>query len=150
MIQEEANKTKTTTVATAILYKEGKVLVLKRSAAHELLPGYWQFPEGKLESGEKPEEALIREVLEETGLEINKNKFLKSYPVIVPYKNIAYEVTRLVYLAEFTGKISLSEEHDEYAWIDPQSSAKDNRLYAGIKEILNDLTTNPPNLPIQA
>ena len=56
-------------VAAAIIRREGKVLLTKRlPGAH--LAGYWEFPGGKLEEGESPEAALVRECREECGIEV--------------------------------------------------------------------------------
>ena len=55
--------------ACALLDSEGAVLIAKRPAGRPLA-GLWEFPGGKVEAGEKPEDALIRELREELGIEI--------------------------------------------------------------------------------
>ena len=50
--------------ACVLLDREGAVLIAKRPAGRPLA-GLWEFPGGKVEAGEKPEEALIRELHEE-------------------------------------------------------------------------------------
>jgi 8-oxo-dGTP diphosphatase len=55
--------------ACALLDKNGAVLIAKRPAGRPLA-GLWEFPGGKVEVGEKPEDALIRELREELGIEI--------------------------------------------------------------------------------
>jgi 8-oxo-dGTP diphosphatase len=56
-------------VAAAILRRDGDVLLTRRmEGAH--LAGYWEFPGGKVEPGEDPEEALVRECREECGIEV--------------------------------------------------------------------------------
>lgn len=57
--------------ACALLDREGTVLLAKRPAGRPLA-GLWEFPGGKVEAGEQPEEALIRELREELGIEIAK------------------------------------------------------------------------------
>jgi 8-oxo-dGTP diphosphatase len=54
-------------VTAAIIRKEGCVLLARRRRG-EKLAGFWEFPGGKVESGETPEEALRRELLEELGI----------------------------------------------------------------------------------
>ncbi|MGH6832787.1 MAG: (deoxy)nucleoside triphosphate pyrophosphohydrolase [Methyloceanibacter sp.] len=57
--------------ACALLDSEGAVLIAKRPAGRPLA-GLWEFPGGKVEAGEEPEEALIRELHEELGIDIAK------------------------------------------------------------------------------
>lgn len=55
-------------VVTGLIRKNGKVLVGQRPLGHSLA-GQWEFPGGKIEKGESPEAALIRELNEELGIE---------------------------------------------------------------------------------
>jgi 8-oxo-dGTP diphosphatase len=54
-------------VAAALIDADGRVLVQRRPAG-KMMAGLWEFPGGKIESGETPEEALIRELDEELGI----------------------------------------------------------------------------------
>jgi 8-oxo-dGTP diphosphatase len=58
-----------TVVAAALVDGESRVL-LQRRAAGRAMAGLWEFPGGKVESGEKPEAALARELEEELGLAV--------------------------------------------------------------------------------
>jgi 8-oxo-dGTP diphosphatase len=55
--------------AAALIDGEGRVLITQRPA-HKALGGYWEFPGGKVEPGEAPEAALVRELKEELDLTI--------------------------------------------------------------------------------
>lgn len=56
-------------VAAAIVYHEGKILLTQRpSGTH--LEGYWEFPGGKVEEGEDPQDAVVRECFEECGIRV--------------------------------------------------------------------------------
>lgn len=55
-------------VACALIDADNRVLIAQRPAG-KALAGLWEFPGGKLEGGERPEEALIRELHEELGIE---------------------------------------------------------------------------------
>lgn len=55
-------------VVTAVISREGKLLVGRRPEGQSL-PGLWEFPGGKIEMGESPEEALKRELKEELGID---------------------------------------------------------------------------------
>jgi 8-oxo-dGTP diphosphatase len=61
----------TITAQKAVLKQDNKYLVLLRTESEKAYPGLWDFPGGKLESGEDPRASVAREVLEETGLEIS-------------------------------------------------------------------------------
>lgn len=55
-------------VTASVVYRDGTVLIAKRTAG--ALEGLWEFPGGKLEPGESPEECLARELREELGLDV--------------------------------------------------------------------------------
>ena len=54
-------------VAVALVDPDGRILIQERPAGKQLA-GLWEFPGGKIETGERPEETLIRELREELGL----------------------------------------------------------------------------------
>ena len=58
-----------TVVAVALVDADGRVLIAERPKGKRLA-GLWEFPGGKLEPDERPEEALIRELREELGIEV--------------------------------------------------------------------------------
>lgn len=58
-----------TLIAIAVVEQDGKYLIGQRPAG-VALAGLWEFPGGKVEPGESPEQAAIRECREETGIEI--------------------------------------------------------------------------------
>ena len=57
-------------VAAALIEADGRVLLQQR-APHRSMPGLWEFPGGKIEQGETPEQALVREIEEELGVRIS-------------------------------------------------------------------------------
>jgi 8-oxo-dGTP diphosphatase len=56
-------------LAAAIALHDDRVLVVRRSETETFLPSHWSIPCGKIEKGERPEEAVLRELKEETGLD---------------------------------------------------------------------------------
>jgi len=55
-------------VVAALIMKDGKILVCQRTR-HQTMPLKWEFPGGKIESGEQPRDALHRELEEELGID---------------------------------------------------------------------------------
>ena len=70
-------------VAAAVIIRDGRVLLTRRAEGQHLA-GLWEFPGGKLEDGEAPEDALVRECLEECGIDVEVTDILDvthhSYP----------------------------------------------------------------------
>jgi mutator protein MutT len=64
-------------VVAAVIPRNGRVLIARRST-QQSLPGSWEFPGGKVEPSEAPEEALVREIAEELELDIRVERFLTS------------------------------------------------------------------------
>jgi 8-oxo-dGTP diphosphatase len=58
-------------VAAALIDDDGRVLIAQRPEGKQLA-GLWEFPGGKVEPGETPEDALIRELHEELGISVKK------------------------------------------------------------------------------
>lgn len=65
-------------VHTVIANDRGEVLILQRSQHDDVLPGYWDIPGGTLEDGEDPAQGAIREIQEETGLDISEVHLFKN------------------------------------------------------------------------
>ena len=102
------------------------VLLLKRGNGGDY-PNFWAFPGGKLEEGENPEAAAVRETFEETGFEIKEHE-LKPWTrtlSIAPNSIIdGVEEPEMVDFTTFTVKVSrqavpkLCDEHTGFAWVD--------------------------------
>ncbi len=74
-------------VVIGIVYWEGKVLVGKRTHGKPL-PGYWEFPGGKVDPNESLEQALIRELAEETGLTVRPSQPIWSAEHLYSYGRV--------------------------------------------------------------
>jgi 8-oxo-dGTP diphosphatase len=77
----------TVAVAAAVVIRNGCVLLARRPAgAH--LEGLWEFPGGKIEPGESPEEAVVRELREELGIDVVPRARLASIDHRYPDRRI--------------------------------------------------------------
>lgn len=98
-----------------------RVLTLRR-AANTRCPGAWEAVHGRIETGERPEDAATREVREETGLDIER---LYSITVQPFYLHQAGIVTAAVVFAAFVAEPAdarLADEHDEFEWLSPHDA----------------------------
>lgn len=78
-------------VAVAVIIVQDKVLLAQRPK-HLHKGGYWEFPGGKVEAGEKVEDALVREIEEELGIVPIKFKPLIEVSYDYPEKNVLLDV----------------------------------------------------------
>ena len=95
-----------------VIVRDGRVLLLRRRFSPAR--GEWWFPGGRVRWGEGFLDALRREVLEETGLEVRGCRFVGVYSRVFPER---HDVT-IVYLCEGVGEVRLNEEHSEYGFFD--------------------------------
>ena len=77
----------TVDVALAIVVREGRVLVARREPGSHL-EGLWEFPGGKIEPGEEPHAAALRELREETGLEAQDAEPLNIFHYAYPDRDV--------------------------------------------------------------
>ena len=77
----------TVVVVAAVVRHEGEILLTRRIKGSHL-EGFWEFPGGKLEDGESPEDALIRECREECGIEISVEDILDVAFHRYPHKDV--------------------------------------------------------------
>ena len=102
----------------------GKILILREAKTYEdgTNHGRYHFPGGRVEPGENFEQALKREVREETGLEVEL-----EYPVYVGdwqpvIKGVPHQIiATFIVCKPKQGSVTLSTEHDDYQWLDPNT-----------------------------
>ncbi|MGD8404156.1 MAG: RNA pyrophosphohydrolase [Anaerolineales bacterium] len=110
-------------VGGIILGKKGNVLAFERRD----IPGAWQFPQGGLDEGEAPLEAIKREIHEETGLTASDLELLATAPRLLAYelpekartKKLGRGQVQYWFLFKFTGQedaITLGDKKEFRAW----------------------------------
>ncbi|MDD3475079.1 MAG: NUDIX domain-containing protein [Candidatus Dojkabacteria bacterium] len=109
-------------IASLILNPEKKFLLIQRAPKDDSLPGFWELPSGGIDEGEDMETSVIREVKEESGIDIsNENLKLvdsESYSFTKENGDIK-NVTETTYLVSLdnTPEVILSDEHVNYQWV---------------------------------
>lgn len=138
-------------VATrAIIRKEGKVLLLRRSAGREAILGKYELPGGKVSYGEQPEDGLKRCIKEATGLTVQTTQLFDVLTYIdhddrdTQYVFILY----LVSLVSRGSKIRLNQNYSKYSWeklsdIHQEDITESTQLLLGISQhrIQTDINT---------
>jgi 8-oxo-dGTP diphosphatase len=120
-------------VAAALVDVDGRILICKRPQGKQLA-GLWEVPGGKVEPGETPEAALIRELDEELGLKV-------THPCLAPFvfASHSYENFHLMmplYLCRRWEGFAEAREHEALAWVKPDK--------------LGDYPMPPADLPLVA
>ncbi|WP_275298432.1 (deoxy)nucleoside triphosphate pyrophosphohydrolase [Clostridium sp. YIM B02555] len=110
-------------VVAAILTKEDRILIAKRKE-DKSQGGLWEFPGGKVEPGEEPEESLVRELKEEMEIEVAVKEHVADS--IYDYGNI--QVRLIAFKAEILSGDIILNDHSEYRWI--LISEMDNFIFA--------------------
>ena len=105
-----------------VLY-QGKVLILKESGSYTdgTNTGKYDLPGGRLKPGEQFNEALKREVFEETGLDIEIGSPISVGEWRPVVRDEQWQVVGIFFKCiSDTDVVKLSEDHDSFLWIDPK------------------------------
>lgn len=98
-------------VGAVIRNDQNQILCALRSPEMSM-PNYWEFPGGKIEKDERPEEALVREIREELGCEISVSELVED--IIHEYPEII--VNLITYEAKIKSGTPVVNEHAELEW----------------------------------
>ncbi len=102
---------------TLLVNPRGEILILQRSKKDNVLPGYWDIPGGTLEDGEDPAVGAIREVKEETGIDISNPRLFFQKSNVDSQKNKQF-ITLIFQVKTTENAVVLNpEDHDAYKWI---------------------------------
>ena len=106
-------------VVGAVLINEDRVFAAKRGPGKSMA-GYWEFPGGKVETDETPEEALARELCEELKIDVTVGEF-----IVTATREAGTAVIELsTYLCAIIEGVPVLTEHEEFRWL-PVSELSD-------------------------
>ena len=102
-------------VVAAIIKKGDQIFATQRGYGD--WKDWWEFPGGKIEPGETPEEALKREIREELDAEISVDKFLET----IDYDYPQFHLTMHCFLCSLVGEALHLNEHGAARWLSAQN-----------------------------
>jgi 8-oxo-dGTP diphosphatase len=111
-----ADKPILTVVAVALVDADGRVLLAKRPA-DKSMPGLWEFPGGKIKAGESPEAALIRELKEELGIDVQQSCLAPLTFASHAYADF-HLLMPLYVCRRWQGEVT-AREGQSFAWVRP-------------------------------
>jgi len=98
-------------VVAAIIRRDDRIFATQRGYGE--FKDWWEFPGGKMEPGESPEEALVREIREELDAEISVDKFLSTIDWDYP----SFHLTLHCYLCSLLSEALHLNEHEAARWL---------------------------------
>lgn len=101
-------------VVAALINKDDKVLIARRSTGDPNVLGMWEFPGGKVKENESDEHAIEREIKEEFELNIKAKSFVSNNVCEYPTKTVDLRLYECDYLS---GEFNL-HDHSEYIFVD--------------------------------
>ena len=101
------------TVRGIIKNDSDEILIVKRHPKSRTDPEMWELPGGKGEKGEDFEDALVREIKEETNIDCTVGDFCEAVQNDYMHKRT---VQLMMYLDNITGDVKISEEHTDWMW----------------------------------
>ena len=108
-------------VSIALINEVNEILLSKRPKKKHL-EGYWEFPGGKIETNEAPEQALIREIKEELNIDINNKCIAPLSFSEFDYKE--FQLLLLLYVCRRWEGDPMSMENNELKWVKPNMLRK--------------------------
>ena len=101
----------------ALIKNDGRFLIMRRTKTKTYMPDKWDIPGGSMEIGETPEQAIIREVFEETGLRVNPGRVLFAFSNFTELPN-RQTIQLVMETKTQQNTIQLNTaEHSEYRWV---------------------------------
>ena len=114
-----------------VLDEENRALMLLRPPWISWGASQWAYPGGKIEKGETPEEAAIRETKEETSLDVFNMREVDAYG----------QPVKAYYTKDYVGDVKIDFEHDDWKWMS-HDEMQSHPLAPGVLDIYNGILNN--------
>lgn len=122
---------------------DDKILMIQRHAKDSWEADKWEFPGGKVDIGQEIHEAMAREVLEETNLDVRANSHtahVSSY-IVKAGKYEGMPLVSITFTTEYIGNnVKISKEHKAYQWVS-RNDAMELDLTTEARKTLVEYTT---------
>ena len=125
-------------VVGCIMHHGDSILLLHRSES-ETDPSLWGIPAGKVEQGESSDEAIVRELKEETGIELLKYDVEHIGQLDIEYEALIVEF--IVFYKKFDDAPSIKldpNEHTTHRWITPTEALRLDNLMLDVDKIIEE------------
>lgn len=105
-------------IVAGVVVKDNKVLIIQRSKDEESYPNLWELPSGKREPLESSNDAVVREIKEETNIDVKIIKPISVFEFKNEKPDEIRDATQINFLVEYLGgEVKLSDEHQNFKWI---------------------------------
>ena len=112
--------------AVALIDADGRVLLARRPPGKSMA-GLWEFPGGKVQDGETPEAALIREMIEELGITLTESCLAPF--TFASHRYSDFHLLMPLYLCRRWEGIAQPREGQRVAWVRPKDLARESTRY---------------------
>ncbi len=132
----------------ALIYEDNRILLVERGNAP--LAGYWSLPGGGVETGERLEDAIVREVHEETGLHVVADSLATVFERIMPDTASRYEYHYVLidfYCTITGGELRAGDDSRDVRWFSIDSLSE-LLLTAGTREVIENCNRNRTTQPL--
>ncbi len=114
-------------VVCGVIFKDEKVFICRRKEGKSLA-GFWEFPGGKIEPGERHQAALFRELHEELGMTV----LINSHLITTIHDYGSFAITLIAFSCTFQKATFQLSDHDAFDWVLPADLKKLNLAPADI------------------
>lgn len=132
-------------VVCAVVDNEGKVLCMQKGQTRFAYTSFrWEFPGGKIEEGETPQQALHRELLEEMDYDVEVGPHI----ITIDYAYPDFSITMQAFLCKASSRIFKRKEHAASQWVSPEKlsliewCAADKPIAEVVKKMMEEGKSN--------